>query len=124
MIGVPKAYYLDLSKEEYSLIRAAMDLYQPAIASDFTEDPAFDRLVTDTAAVVVDHALFPDTPYTTMQIAVIWNALNYWIDVRILDLQQVAAANALIKGIAPYADFETDVAAYYNAIDRKEKTTI
>ncbi len=124
MIAVPKAYYLDLSKEEYSLIRAAMDLYQPDVASDFTEDPAFDRLVTETASAVTDHAFFPDAPYTTIQIAVIWNALNYWIDVMILDPQQVYAANELIKGIAPYADFETDVAAYYDAIDLKEKTTI
>lgn len=119
MIITAKECYLTYSGEEFDLIRAAMDLYAPAVASDFTEDRLFARLVKE-ADSYVNWSLVggPSFPVPALIIAVWWNALNYWIDAERRDRAQADAAFALIRAIAPYADFDTAVDAYFAAKER------
>ena len=113
--------FLTLSSEETDILYDAMNVYQPAMDSDFTTDPAFLRLVSDAKNALNLHVLSSAVHIAAMEISVWYSAVNYLLDVENLPEEKAKTARALVCELAPYCDYETDPVAYYARKDHEAK---
>lgn len=116
---IVKSAYVMLDPGELAAVRAAMYIYRAAIASDFFENPDFDRLVNDTSAAIDAYDDNPDNPFPALYLTVIWNALQYLIDTADpADADRARFCKHLARYILPFVDFQTDVSTWYAEKER------
>lgn len=113
--------FLNLSSEEVDVLYDAMKVYKPAMEADFSATPAFLRLVSDAQNAINLYILSNDVHIAAMELSVWYSAVNYFLDTENLPPQKAEIAKALVCGLAPYCDCETDPAAYYARKDHDAK---